>query len=257
MNQTDHTSELGGTGDYFQTTQWSDMAQARTLDPTRQRLMADILIRRYWRPVYCFLRRKGFDSEDAKDITQGFFHEIVLGRRLIQRADMTRGRFRTYLLTALDRYVAAQFRKANAKKRAPEQSIASVDIKDLENMNHAETEASPEDMFIYTWATEMLDLIISQVEQEFIKEDKEVFWQVFSERVIAPIFTDVPAPAMSEICSKYHIDDEKRASNMIITVKRRFRKAVMRVLEDTLLPDSDVQEELVELISILSAGCAE
>lgn len=69
----------------FPTTRWTDVFLARSGDDSRQRAALEHLLARYWKPVYCYLRCKGYDTEAAKDLTQGFFHEVVLGRHLIQR----------------------------------------------------------------------------------------------------------------------------------------------------------------------------
>ena len=89
----------------FHTTHWSVILAARTEDEDQRKEIVSEITIKYWRPVYCYLRRKGFHDADAKDLTQGFFCEIVLDRELIQHADQTKGRFRTLLLTALERYL--------------------------------------------------------------------------------------------------------------------------------------------------------
>lgn len=96
---------MGGYDSRFYTTCWTVIADSNTDDETRNRLIINDLLSRYWKPVCCYLRRKGHDNESAKDLTQGFFCEIVLGRELIKKANKRKGRFRTFLLTALDRYV--------------------------------------------------------------------------------------------------------------------------------------------------------
>ena len=92
----------------------------------RDRALIDLLLKLYWKPVYCFLRRKGYDNESAKDLTQDFFHEVVLGRDLIQRADPSKGRFRSFLLTALKRYLINAAEARRAQKRIPSEKLVSL-----------------------------------------------------------------------------------------------------------------------------------
>ncbi len=113
MGKYDRT-ELGGQGGAFETTHWTEILSARTLDENRRKATMDKLLGRYWKPVYCYLRRKGRDNETAKDLTQGFFQEVVLGRDLVQKAESQKGRFRTFLLTALDHYVTSVDRAETA-----------------------------------------------------------------------------------------------------------------------------------------------
>src|SRR5512136_3003846 len=93
-------TDMGGTAETFLTTHWSLIEGVQKhADPDRA--LIGLLLERYWKPVYCYLRRKGYKNEDAKDLTQGFLHEVVLDRQLIQRADPAKGRFRSFLLHAL------------------------------------------------------------------------------------------------------------------------------------------------------------
>ena len=99
-------TRIGGDGGRFPTTHWTVIDQVEPGNTAQSRLLIGRLVTDYWKPVYCYLRRKGYGNEEAKDLTQGFFQEVVLGRKLIERADSARGRFRTLVLTALDRYLA-------------------------------------------------------------------------------------------------------------------------------------------------------
>ncbi len=82
---------MGGGSDAFQSTCWTEIRGFTQQDEWGRKLLLDQLIGRYGRPVYCYLRRKGLHNEAAKDLTQDFFHDIVLGRDLITKADQARG----------------------------------------------------------------------------------------------------------------------------------------------------------------------
>ena len=96
-----YQTTMGGSHGAFLTTEWTVIDHIRSGDKSSSAVLMNDLLKKYWKPVYCYLRRKGFDNERAKDLTQGFFLEIVLKRALIEHADKSRGRFRTFLLTAL------------------------------------------------------------------------------------------------------------------------------------------------------------
>jgi len=72
MLRADKTT-MGGSREMFQTTCWTEIISAKTTDQARQKLIINNLLSRYWKPVYCYLRRKGHSNESAKDLTQGFF----------------------------------------------------------------------------------------------------------------------------------------------------------------------------------------
>ena len=89
---------MGGETETFLTTHWSLIEDVQSRGD-KDRALIGLLLGKYWKPVYCYLRRKGYDNEQAKDLTQDFFHEVVLSRDLVRRADQSKGRFRSFLLT--------------------------------------------------------------------------------------------------------------------------------------------------------------
>ena len=252
MSKLSDRTTTGGTRSVFHTTCWTEILDSRTSDETRQRLIINDLLSRYWKPVYCYIRRKGYDNESAKDLTQGFFHEIILGHELIQHADKTKGRFRTFLLTALDRYIIDIHRYETADKRSPTGKMLQLDDIDLSEVSMSASDVTPEKDFHYAWVSDLLDHILSEVKDECYSIGKEVYWEVFHERCLAPIMNDVSPLSITKICKKHDIDNEAKASNMIVTVKRRLRRALERYLQQLIRPDSEVEEELYELLQNLS-----
>ena len=251
----DKTS-IGGRQESFQTTQWSELYRAETTNEDRRSIIIDTLLDRYWKPVYCYIRRKGYDNEQAKDLTQGFFHDVVLDSDLIRQADRKKGRFRTFLLTALDHYLIDAHRKEKSKKNYPKGRIIQLETDDLVSVQTTQSTMNPEQFFNYVWATEFIDNVISLVEKECCNTRKEIHWRVFYEKIIIPIIDNTPSPSLKIICNKYGIENEIKASNMIITVKRCFR----RILEDNLRrfvqTEEEIETEFNELFEIIASGRA-
>lgn len=247
---------MGGAGDMFQTTRWSAIRDAGTLDEQQRQVRVDNLIRKYWKPVYCYLRRKGYDNEIAKDLTQGFFHDVVLGHELIQQADQAKGRFRTFLLTALDRYVTSVHRKETAKKRLPKHGMIHLEPEILSNIPPEQLQEPPEQVFNYAWASNLLDKVLAEVREEYCNTGMETHWEVFRIKILEPILNDAEALSFAEICKKYSIESESKASNMIITVKRRFGVILRRCLRPFVQSDAEIEDEYNQLIEILSKGSA-
>ena len=119
-------TNMGGNQQAFLTTQWSLIEDIQAGKDQDQALIG-FLLKQYWKPVYCYLRCKGCGNEEAKDLCQGFFHEVVLNRNLVNRADQSRGRFRSFLLHALKQYAGHQDLKERALKRIPKEKLASLD----------------------------------------------------------------------------------------------------------------------------------
>jgi len=237
MRHADYT-EMGGVAGAFMTTHWSLIDGIGISEEGRQKALIELLLQRYWKPVYCYLKQKGYNNEDAKDLTQGFFHEIVLGRELIQQADQAKGRFRTFLLTALDRYTTSIYRKETAKKRRPEDGLAQLESSAITDLLTVESKRIPELAFHYTWATNLLDQVLAKIKEEYCDTGRTAYWGVFRATVVAPILEDAEAPSLAELCEQYDIKSEKKASNMAITVKRRFATALRNHLKQFVQSDA-------------------
>jgi DNA-directed RNA polymerase specialized sigma24 family protein len=255
MRSLDKTT-MGGNGSLFRTTHWSQIRNARTDDKTRRRIIIGSLYTTYWRPVYSYLRRKGYHNEEAKDLSQDFFEEVVLGRQLIQSADEAKGKFRTLLLTALERYTVEVHRRKTRKKNLPEAGFVYLDPDEMANLPTVRTEIAPENAFHHAWVADLLDQVLAEVEEEYCSTNRKSHWAAFNAKIINPIFNDVKAPSLSKICKLHGISDEIVASNMITTVKRRFRSVLKRRLRNFVQSDSDIEEEIQELYKILAGSSA-
>lgn len=246
MNPTDYT-DMGGTREAFLTTHWSIIEQAESEDQDKKLALIGLLLKKYWKPVYCYLRRRGYGNEQAKDLTQGFFHEVVLGRGLIAKVDRSKGRFRSFLLIALNRYLINIGEQEGAQKRIPKDRLVPLDMVDTIKLPHFITESAPENSFNYAWVSQMLEQVLKQVESECARDGKNTHWNVFQDKVLRPIMAGDAAPSLKEICDRYNIKDCAKASNMIVTVKRRFQVALMKSLRESVLSDEQVEGELADL----------
>jgi hypothetical protein len=240
-------TDMGPGGEAFLTTHWSLIDQAGAMEKDQDCALIGLLLEQYWRPVYCYLRRKGHDNDAAKDLTQGFFHEIVLGHELLQRAEPAKGLFRSLLLTALNRYLINVHNAENARKRIPKEKLVSLDFVGATALPEALAESRPETCFNYAWVSTLLERALEETESQCHEQGKSAHWHVFHDRVLQPIMERVTAPPLPELCRRYGISDAGRASNMIITVKRRFQKTLRKHLRNSVASDADVEEELLEL----------
>jgi hypothetical protein len=119
-----------------------------------------------------------------------------------------------------------------------------------------DSKRTPELAFNYTWATNLLDQVLATVKEEYYSTGRTAYWAVFQATVVAPIIDNAEAPSLTELCEKYGIESEKKASNMTITVKRRFSTALRHHLRQFVHSDSEVEEEFLSLVKILSEGGA-
>jgi len=255
MNGHDKTS-MGGRREAFFTTEWSVIELIRDGSKPSSVALINDLLKKYWKPVYCYLRRKGYDNEQAKDLTQGFFQEVMLERSLIEHAEKSRGRFRTFLLTALQQYVAGVHRKQATQKRSPKGELIGLDELEVSEQLEAPAQFSPEQSFNYAWAAQLLDCILAEVREKCRADGKMLHWQVFHDRVLQPIMENAAPPSLAQICQRYNIDSPVKASNLIVTVNRRFQAGLKRHIRRSVVHDCDVDSEIRELMQIFARSRA-
>lgn len=255
MKRHDQTS-IGGVGEAFLTTHWSLIEKAQSSEEGSRELIG-LLLKKYWKPVYCYLRRKGYDNEQAKDLTQGFFHEVVLGRGLIKKADQSKGRFRPYLLLALNRYLINIREEETAQKRIPKDRLIPLDSIDLPDLPPSVIQSAPEEAFNYAWVSALLEQVLAEVQSKCRQRDLMLHWQVFRDRLVRPILNRSAPLSMKEICDKYGIEDTIKASNMITTVKRLFQTILKQHVRNSVMSEEDTADELAQIKRFFPRNSAE
>jgi len=248
MKRKDQTN-MGGMRESFLTTHWSLIEGIRKHQDKDQALIG-LLLERYWKPVYCYLRRKGYQNEEAKDLTQGFFHEIVLSRRMLERTDSSKGRFRSFLLYSLNQFLIDQKRKEAGKKRIPNDKLVPLDISNPPVLPQMILERSPEDCFSYAWKSDLIDRTVTEVQAECEGQGLQKHWHIFRDKVLLPTLKSEESQPMKAIGARYGVESESRAFNMLLTVKRRFKAALRRNLANTVLTEEDVDEEWSDLLKL-------
>jgi DNA-directed RNA polymerase specialized sigma24 family protein len=246
-------TDMGGTAGAFLTTRWSLIEGIKKHQDPGQTLIG-LLLERYWKPVYCYLRRTGCSNEQAKDLTQGFFHEVVLSRHLIERADPSRGHFRAFLLHALKQYVIDINRRQSIQANIPPDKIITLEIAHLPVLPQTISKWSPEACFHYAWKSAILDQTLAAVEEDCLRAGQEIHWQVFRDHFLHPTLDGREPPPLKEICQRYGLNSEKIASNMVITVKRRFQRLLKKHLRSTVSSDAEAEEELKDFLKTWQFG---
>jgi len=238
---------MGGGGYAFLTTQWSLIEGVQSAQDKDGALIGALLTR-YWKPVYWYLRRRGCDNEQAKDLTQGFFHEIVLNRGLLQRADRSKGRFRAFLRHALEQYLRNENAKARTRKRRPGGKCIPFDPDDHPALPQTICSMTPEDCYNYAWLSDLLEQVLSEVRTDCQSDGLQVHWQIFYERLVRPILEDFAPPSLQEVGQQCGVGEEKKLANMLVTVKRRFQTALRRRVRNTVAREDEVDDEVQELL---------
>ena len=255
MTYRDRT-DMGGGRETFLTTHWSLIEGVKEHIDKEQALIS-LLLERYWKPVYCYLRRKDYDNERAKDLTQDFFHEVVLNHSLIERADQSKGRFRSFLLHALNQYLVDEQRKEAAQKRIPPAKLVPLDMNHPPVLPQKVRQFEPEQCFDYAWKTDLLERALSELKQWYFGRGMDTHWHLFRDRLLRPSLDGLEAPSFSRLCEQYGIENETKASNMLGTVKRQFQSILTKHVRQTVLSGDVAEAELGEMFKFLKKECRE
>lgn len=155
----------------FNTTQWTlVVAAGDSMHPGSSEALAD-LCQSYWYPLYAYLRRRGYPQEEAEDLVQGFFAQL-LDKKYIKAADKERGRFRSFLLASLKNFAANEWDKKTAQKRGGATTTLSLDFETAEGRYHIEPadERTPEQVFERGWATAQLEQVLERMRSDTEEE---------------------------------------------------------------------------------------
>jgi len=248
MKRNDLT-DVGGACGRFLTTHWS-LIEGIQSDEEGSQVLINGLLQQYWKPVYCYLRRRGYDNERAKDLTQGFFQEVVLGRELIRQADRDKGSFRKFLLTALEHYLKSIHRKDTARKRQPPGKRIPLEGIDSDALDEPTQEMTAAESFNYAWLASVLEQVLTAVEADCRAHGLEAHWGIFRDRILDPIMNETEPSSLTEIGPRYEVADPEKASNMIVTVNRRLQTTLRRHLRQYVSTDAMVDEEVGEFLRI-------
>jgi DNA-directed RNA polymerase specialized sigma24 family protein len=242
-----HTSE-GFAG--FPPTQWSELGRAGVGD-----LHAlDHLLRRYLPALktHLVLKRR-LQPDRADDLLQSFVADKVLMGDLLARADREKGKFRTFLLTALERYLISALRHETAKKRSPgEGSLLELD----EYADDARVESDAAEAFDRAWARQVIREVLRRMQAECEASGRNDLWGIFEQRVVAPVLDGAVVGSYDQLTAQYGFQSAVQASNALITAKRMFARVLRAVVAEYAKDQREVDQELVELRTILSRGGA-
>ena len=163
------SSEQPAQGGAFPTTQWSVVLLAGADSESKARTALETLCRQYWYPLYAFVRRQGRAHHEAEDCTQEFLARLLANAGMAQ-ARPERGRFRTFLLTALRNFLIEEWHRAQAAKRGGGKIIESLDLEKAdERFTHEPVDPglTPEQAFDRSWAIGLLDAAVAELQSEY------------------------------------------------------------------------------------------
>jgi RNA polymerase sigma-70 factor (ECF subfamily) len=229
----------------FPTTRWYLLDQAAHGDHVSRRQALGELLRLYTEPIRAFvIAHRGVRPDQADDVVQEFLAVKWLQQDLLARVRPEKGRFRSYLLTALDHYVSNWLR---AQRRAK----ALVAGTDPDAPDPADPAARPEEEFDLVWARNVVRRAVERMRVECLESQRADVWAVFEARILGPILGQSKPPGYAELVSRFGFASPVQASNVLVTAKRTFVRALREVILEYEGEDSDVEAEIADLQRIL------
>src|SRR5436305_14870354 len=232
----------------FTTTHWSVVLEAQGESPAAQEAL-ERLCRMYWRPIYSFVRRQGVAPEEAEDLTQGFFAEL-LERGSLGAVRKEKGRLRSYLLGALKYFVADEQRRAMAIKRGKGQRL--IPLEELRADERIETEpADPvtaETIYERRWALTVLERVLSRLKDEYREAGNAALFDSLKD-----LLPDEPgAPSQADIAARLNMS-ENAVRQAFYRFRQRYQALLREEIAHTVATPGDIEDELRHLIAVVEA----
>jgi RNA polymerase sigma factor (sigma-70 family) len=234
----------------FPATQWTVVLAAGGTPSPESAAALERLCASYWYPLYAFVRRSGRSPPDAQDLTQEFFAR-VLERHWLARADQSKGRFRTFLLTAMERFLANEWDKARALKRGGGHRNVPMQVDTAETrygVEPADTR-TPEQAFEYRWAVALLDEVVKQLEAEFQEQGQAASFAALKPCLVG----DRASQPYAELAAMLGME-EGAVKVAVHRLRQRYRELLRAEIANTVASTEEVDAEMRHLFNVLSAG---
>jgi RNA polymerase sigma factor (sigma-70 family) len=230
----------------FTTTHWSVVLAAQGRSPAADEAL-EKLCRTYWWPLYGFMRRNGYNPEEAQDLTQGFF-ALLLERHDFDVVRREKGRLRSYLLVSLKNFLAKARRRELAVKRGEGRALVPLDK--LLAREHADLEPadnlSADRIYERRWALTLLEQVLTRLENEYRSVGNAKLFDCLKES----LSDELGRRSQAEVAAELGMT-ENAVKQAFHRLRRRYRELLRDEIAQTVAVPGDVEEELRHFISVL------
>lgn len=229
------------------TTQWSQVLAARDGSDTEARTALETLCQTCWPPLYAYIRRQGSDPEEASDLTQAYFAEL-LDKDLLADVDPGKGRFRSYLLATLRHFLSHERDRAGALKRGGGTHTLSLDTEMAEQRYASEpdTGRTPAEVFERRWAMTVLGRALARLRQESTSAEQHQRFEL-----LKPYLTgEEPKKTYREAGLELGIS-EPAVRQAVHRLRRRFGQVLRDEIADTVAGEDAIDEEVRHLLAVI------
>ena len=255
MSASEPTAASGTTGSgagllrspVFVTTHWSVVLTAGSSDTTGARHALEKLCQTYWYPLYAYVRRRGFSPPDAEDLTQEFFARF-LEHDWVTNADREKGRFRTFLLSAMNHFLANEWDKARAQKRGGGAPLLPLQFDTAETRYCREPaeNVTPEEHFERHWALALLETVTGRLRAEYEQEGKGDLFAALHPCLVG----DRTAQPYEELAKTLALS-LSAVKSAVHRLRQRYRQLLREEIAHTVAGPGEVEAELRHLIAAL------
>jgi RNA polymerase sigma-70 factor (ECF subfamily) len=232
----------------FVTTHWSVVLRAGRNDTTQAQAAFSHLCQIYWYPLYAYVRQRGYSPEDAQDMTQGFFAQLI-ERGTLAHADPARGRFRSFLLASFSHFLGHEWEKARALKRGGGQTAVSLDLAEAEQCYALEPvdPSTPEKAFERRWALALLQAVLDRLESEYRQEGRQSLFEALQASLTGPR----ESQPYSVLATRLKMT-EGAVKVAVHRLRKRYRELLRAEVTTTVSRPEEAEEELRDLFAALS-----
>jgi len=228
----------------FPATAWTLVQRAMDAADGAQPTALNELCERYWRPIYIYLRRGGRPGTEAEDLTQAFFVHL-LEKQLLERVRVRQVRFRAYLRSVLEHFLANEARLGRAQKR---QGAVTFDVAGAESWLAACPQESPETAFDSMWAVERLNAALGRLRQELRHAGREWVAEALMSR--AGFGAAGSADSVRDLAGRHGVSDNQ-LSVALHRARARLRELILDEIRDSVSSPEEAAEELRDMFAVL------
>lgn len=239
-------ADLPPVHDHFVTTRWSVVLAAQEAAAPDAAAALETLCRAYWYPLYAYVRRAGRSPQDAEDLTQEFFARL-LARDWLKVVAPEKGRFRAFLLMAMKRFLAKEWRREHALKRGDGAQHVPFDTGVAENRFAAEPPMSPDELYERRWAMLLLDEALARLQQEFEQPGRAGEFELLKPWLGAAR-GEIPYEELA-----VGLGSTAGAARVAVhRLRKRFRELFRQTIAETVADEREIETELRHLLGVLS-----
>jgi len=207
----------------------------------------DELCRTYWYPLYAYIRRRGHSVEEAQDLTQEFFARLI-EKHWLADADATKGRFRTFLLTALNRFLAKEWRRSHAAKRGGHRQVISLDdTAEARYVREPASNLTAEKIYERRWALSVFDRALGRLREEYEAAGRARLYESLKEFLCGD-----PRDGRYALLGVEFEMSTGAIATAVHRLRQHYRQLVREEIAQTVESPAEVENEMRSLLAALN-----